>query len=245
MFSRSIVAFAAACLYCAPSSALYVDQLHNNDVLNTGRLTIQLEGACTAKVVLNDVGLHTYSPLDNAAEALWITGQTRAGTTIANYYSMVLVDSQLNIISAYAPARTVQGIIADNGLHVAAFTETSSHDSFKSRFTLHAAQDSAGALDGLLDYLEQHHPQAIHCDGLTEDSYLTAIDESQSSVVVHDSTADTPLELRTRTSLAALTVAALATDSVASSPDGSYLMERQLQPLQIRVRFDAQSQRRH
>ena len=93
MFSRSIAALLAACLYCTPVAGLHVDQLHNNDVLNTGTLTIQLHGACTANMVLNDVGLHTYSPLDNTAEALWLTGQTRAGDTVATYYSMVLVDA--------------------------------------------------------------------------------------------------------------------------------------------------------
>lgn len=245
MFSRFSAALAATCLCCQPATALYVDKLQNRDVLNTGSLEIQIDGACQAQITLNEVSLHTFNPLDATSEGLWLSGQATNGESSANYYNMVLIDQHLNVIAAYAPARIADGQLIDNGLNVQTFNEESAPDSFKSRFSLHAAQDSFGALDGLLAYLSQYQPQVLNCDNFIDSAYLTTLDEAQSSVVVTDSTVDTSRYLRTKTTLDANSVAAVAAEQLENSDDGSYRLQRAQMPLHIRVQFRAEQLTRY
>lgn len=239
MFPALRAAALAACLYCAPTQALHVDKLHNNDLLNQGTLTISLQGACQLELTLANVGLYTYNPLDHFSEGLWLAGQASNGTAIANYYNLVLVDEHLNVVAAYAPARLHAGDIIDNGIHVQQYDEQSTTDGFKSVFSLTAAQDTQGALDALLDYVSQHYAQDFQCAAISEGAYLTTLNEAQSSVSVHDTTVETADRLRAKTQLSAHSVAAIASEQLQNHDDGSYQLSRQFQPITIDIRFTA------
>lgn len=227
------------------SHALQAPTLGPDTFFTNGDLTINISGACSAKVILQNVILHTtidptdyQDPFRTAipVDAVYWQSNQEIRQPI-NYYGFVVADQQNNVIAAYAPARPWGAEIRSNGVHLQKFVQNVTSKQVKSNFQLNAAQDSAGAFDALFNYLDSNQATALKCKDLVQNARLDPVNESTSTFTLTDSSTDTyPNKYSYKTQFKAKTVASFTTVSEKETKS-SFNVTMQAQPLTITVSF--------
>lgn len=235
----------AATFSSISTHALQAVGLGQDTFFTAGDLTINVSGACSAKVVVKNVVLHTsINPTDYndpftrtiPVEAVSWQDDQEIRQPI-NYYGFVVADQQNNVIAAYAPARPWGAEIRSNGVHLQKFAQNVTSKQVKSNFQLNAAQDSAGAFDALFNYLDSNQTTALKCKDLVQNARLDPVNESASTFTLTDSSTDTyPNKYSYKTQFKAKTVASFTTVSEKETKS-SFNVTTQAQPLTITVSF--------
>lgn len=221
--------------------ALQAD-LSEAQFLTTGTLTINASGMCTGKVTLKDVSLYQkIDPQSNHNTTIPVNAVRFDGegeiNQLVNYYGLVVIDNNQDLIAAYAPARMMGADISSNGINVQKFMISESNKAAKSTLQFSAAQDSTGALYQLFSYIDDNHREAFKCKGTGDDRRLDTLNESASTFSLTDNSTQTyPNKYNYKTQFKAKTVASV-TGWTFKETNTSGTMTQQANPLTFSVSF--------